>query len=432
MIYSKQLLSPALRRRTVTRRLSLYKEKSGALVCGGVQFREEGGALVCAEGAEKKFEILDPACKFFTSSGQIRRPFCYCESRTLFLLDDGTPYAGIPDFRAVAGYEKEGENFFGVNREGLYLLSDGSYSVVEGAKGGDCICVSCERLIVAQGQTVRWSKPLFPGDWTESLREAGYVDLPSPGGRILSMQALGGRVLLIRENGLCALTMRGDPLAFCAENVPYGGGRIVPDSAALCKDKIVFLAEDGLYAFDGSRAKRLSGCGFSQIAPQKGFSAVSAAGKYYAAVETKDGEKRIWVVEPEEERGHFLRMRAEMLAGGERLLFLSGNTLYALTDCGIPEEERRECALDTERSLLGLSPRKKYLDGVSVEGEGSFRVEARAEKGAMRAAEGRAGERLLFPVPVSGTSFSFHITTPSERARIKSLTFELREETGTW
>lgn len=435
MIYGKAILSPALRRRTITRKLSLFRERNGALFCRGTHFcEEEDGALVPAEGAKKCGEVTD-AVAFFTASGQSCRSFRYGSDRAIHELCGNLTFPGVPKPKQIVGFfdPERGEQFIAINESGVYPLTPAAASsAAAGAAGGVCACVSCERLVSAKDFTVRWSKPLSPHDWTQNLQDAGFLDLPSASGKILFMSELNDKVYLLRERGMDELNLRGNTLAFRAESVPYPGGRVIENSAALCGGKIVFAAENGLYSFDGVKIKRLSECGFFEILPEKGITAVCSAGIYYAAVVCKDGENRIWAVDPVSERGHFLRMKAEMLAGGEELLALCKGSLYAFEKKGLPAEGRGECVLVTERSLLGLSPRRKYLDGVTIQGEGTFRLEARAEKGAVRAVVGEAGKRLLFPVPVTGTSFSFHITTASEKAKLKSLTFELREETGEW
>ncbi len=434
MIYGKAILSPALTRRTVTRKLSLFSEQSGALMCRGVNFRREGDSIVCAEGARKRYDLPEGVRSFHTSSGNDRRGWAYADDGTLYSLDESSAFADVPPFRALVGCRtlRNEDALFAVGVGKVSLLFQGRATDVGGAAGGDCACLSAERLFTARGDVVRFSSPLSPENWTGGLPNAGYVELPSSDGEILFLEEIGGEILLVRRRGLWKLKTSGNTLAFRAERLPYAGGEIDEGSVAVLGGKIVFLASDGLYSFDGSRAKRIPGCGFSRLYPGKAVKAVSAAGIYCASVECRDGEMRLWLVEPEQERGHFLGIRAEMLAGGTELLFANGGGLYGLTERGFFPGDRAESSLVTERSLLGLSPRKKYLDGVTVEGEGRFLVEARAEKGAARAAAGEAGSRLLFPVPVSGTSFFFHITSSSERARIESLTFELREETGKW
>ena len=429
MIYDKELLSPALKRRSVKRELSLFREKSGALLCRGLNFREEDGAIVCGEGTEKISVLPEGTVKLIASKGHRMEAYAYTSAGSLISLNGGNSYSGVPSPKAVIAYTAESgeELLFILTESALYRLTGGSAVAVSGAKGGTDGCIFCERLLTADGCSVRWSKPLSPVAWEDGLQEAGYVELPSSSGNILAVIPLKDCVYLFRERGITALRMSGDTLAFKSEETVVCG-KIISGSIALCGEEVLFAAESGIYLFDG-RLQKLDGCGFSEV----GLLKESAGGdKYYASVVLKDGEDALWVVDPTEKRGHFLRIRAETLTCTDELLYAEEGKLCRLIGHGMPAYGRRECVLKTEHSLLGLSARKKYLDSISLEGTGRFCVEARAEKGAPRAAVGEAGERLVLPAPVRGTSFSLDIRTLSERAKLKSITFDLREESETW
>ncbi len=429
MIYEKKLVSPTFRRRSITRELSLFKEKSGALLCRGLHFREEDGCLTVAEGAEKISALPAGTEELYTTSGHDEIAFARAGS-TLQSLDGTLAYTGVPSCTEFLSYRSGASDvvLFGLKSDALYLLKNGAATVISGAAGGDCACIAYERLLTASEETVRWSKPLVPDDWALSLHEAGYVQLPSKDGNITAMIPFKERVYLIRERGIAALRAQGDELSFRAEEIPCACGTIKQGTAKLCGGRMIFLAEGGLYSFDGSNLKRLSGCGCSEIDLEGKIKAVACGGRYYAGVTLKNGQKCIWVVDPEEERGHFTCVNAEMLAGGGEFLFAEVGEFFRLTGNGLPSGSNGG-TLTTERSLLGLSPRKKYLDGIVIEGRGWFCVEMRAEKGAVRIAHGAAGERIAFPAPVQGTSFSLSLRTFSGDARIKSVTFDLREAT---
>lgn len=430
MIYEKKLTSPTFRKRSIKRGLSLFKERSGALLCRGLHFREEDGCLTVAEGAENLSALPAGTEELYTTSGHDEIAFAQT-GNILRAVDGSIRYTGVVSCTEFLSYRSgtTGSVLFGLRNNALYLLKSGAVSRVSGAVGGDCACIAGERLLTASKDTVHWSKSLAPDNWALSLHEAGNVQLPSMYGKITAMIPFQERVYLIRERGISVLRAQGDELSFRAEDIPCACGTVKQGTAKLCGDRIVFLAEGGLYSFDGSNLRRLSGCGFSEIDQSGSVKAVACGGKYYARVSLKSGQTCIWVVDPIKERGHFTCVNAEMIAGGGEFLFAEGGNLFRLTEHGSPLTATCGGTLTTERSLLGLSPRKKYLDGIVIEGRGWFCVEMRAEKGAAHIAHGAAGERIVFPTPVQGTSFSLTLRTFSEDATVRSVTFELREAT---
>ena len=430
MIYEKSLKLPDFKRRTIRRKLSLFSEQEGALYCRGIHFKRGNGGLVMAEGAELVSALPEGCMKLVCSSGHSERIFVFC-AVGLLSLDDGKryPVADLPKFIVIYRTEENGELLFVMTAGGLSLMKNGSWMSVAWAPKGDCGCVAFERLITASGDKVSWSNPLNPDNWRRSLQGAGFIELPSREGEILEMFPIKESVYLFRERGITRLILKGDPLTFVAENIPCPFGKIVRNSVQLCGDKAMFLTESGVYTFDGTKAKRLSDCGFSEVDFDKEIFSAAFHGKYCAAVSLKNGDESLWLIDPTENEGHFLRMRAELLVGGDSLLFADGGKLFRLTERGLSPDGR--CAtLSSEHSLLGLSGREKYLDGVTIEGSGYFSVEARTERGNVKCVSGAAGERLAFPAPLRGVGFSLQIRTICENAAVRSVTFDIREESA--
>lgn len=422
MIYEKQLSAPAFRRRKVRRELSLF---GGSGLCAQAShFREDGG-LVCAEGGEfiEKF----PSGRLYVCEGHSPVRFVF---RSGALLSEGEEnfFIGTEPEALFCYLSQEGKKkYYALLKSGLYELA--SSSPVPVGAGGSCGAVHRERLFTADGVRVHWSAPLAPSEHEEKLQGAGHLDLPSARGDILAMFSFRGKLALIRERGVSLLSAGGSTLDFMAEEIPFSCGRVQKGTACVCGEEILFLTGDGLYAFDGTRCVRRQDSGFSAL-DCEAAAAASYGGNYYALVRFR-GERCIWCVDAAG-RGHVIARRAEQLAGGEKLYFAEEGELFSLTPRGLPAYGRQECTLVTERSLLGLSCGNKFLDAVTVEGEGRFRAEARGEYGLPRAASGRAGERIVFPLPVRGNTFTLSLRTLEERARIRAVVFDLREEVPKW
>lgn len=424
---AKNLVLPPLRHRTVRRELSLFREEEGKLSARALHLCERDGCLTVGEGAEKCADFAEDA-SLFRAQGQADGLFVYRGGRLYPMGEEQGAAVARPlavfGFLSLAG-EKE---YSVLTQEGLCSLIGGDAVPVPDAMGGVCGCLFGERLYTASGVRLGWSKPLAPENWTESLQEAGHVDLPC-GGDILAIVPVKGELCLFRRQGITCLKAGGDTLAFKATDVPFAFGTIAEGSVQPCGGYAVFVTERGIYRYDGT-VTRLTGCGFSEVDLSAGIFSASD-GTYCAAVTLRSGQPALWRVDPLNKRGCFLGMRASSLAGGDKITFADGGKLYTLTPRGMPVFGRRECTVETEPSLLGLSGREKFITAVTVEGRGLFRVEARGSR-APRAAAGRAGERLVFPCPVRGSAFAFELRTLSEDARIAALTIELEEEKETW
>lgn len=427
MIYEKELCAPVLRHRTARRTLTLFGGAESAIRANGLHFRETDRGICCAEGAKFE-EALGAGDLLLTASGHVLTQFIYRDGA---LSADGLrfPLASAP--HTVLSYvSPQGATmYFAVTDADCFLLTaDGEAERV--MNGAACGCVRGERLFFASGSKLCWTKPLSPLETDIALRGAGEVELPSPLGDIHTLVSFDDRLYAFRERGVARITTPGDELSYRAEELPYAGGKIGKGTVRPCGGEVLFLAENGLYCLGEGKCVRLSGCGDAFADLTEAVTA-TAGGKYYAAVRAMD-ERCIWCVEPARRSGHLIRMRAEQLAGGEKLLFAEEGKLYSLTERGLPAMRRRECVLKTESVFLGLAPRNKFLDGIMIEGEGNFRVEAKGEYGMKRAVYGRAGEMLRFPLPVRGRGFSLDVRTIEENACIRTVVFDFREEVAKW
>lgn len=424
MICEKELSVPAFRRRTVTREIALFSERSGALTARGLHFSADGSAVTVGEGAETEAKVS--ATDLMLSAGQ---------GNALYLYGDGVlqAYGGgsysfpekpnaIVAFRNAGGREED----YAVTERGIFRLGSEAEKVSDLV--GTCAAIHYERLFVARGMRLRWSDSLAPDDWTDGAQKAGSVTLPSDGGEIVALFSFRETLCLLRERGVGVLVARGDNRDFCYETVPASFGNVIKGSAALCGEEVVFLTDGGLYAFNGKRCVRRKDCGFSELDLSAPVSAAGFDGNYYAAV-TRRGERCIWRVTSEEE-GSFLRYFAKSVAGGDALRFLEEDRLCRLRGRGVPKNA--QCTLFVEPSFLGLSAGRKFLDGVAIEGRGEFRIEARGARGSRGVVCGSAGENLLFPRPVRGTAFGLTLNTFSNDARVEKIKFALREEVSPW
>ena len=413
------LQTPALTPKRVRIKPSLFSEASGKTAAFALNFKARGSMLYSVGGRKFCKQLPAGASKLFTA-----------EDGTLFVWTGSALIAGGNTFPLsevpleVLSFSGEaGKEYYALTSSGLVCLGEGA---VLGAPAGSAAAFFGERLFIASGETLFYSAPLAPKDWTQSADGAGSIVLPSAGGNILKLLPDRGRLLLFRERGVTALSAPGDFLGFEAEELPCAVEGLMPSSVARCGSRVLFCSKEGIFSLKGETLSRLSGCG-ERIAFSRGVSAVSAGETYYAAVTLKDGEKCI--LEIEGEGAALYRLEAESLAGGA-FRFLKEGSLYAL------DEETaggKEAVLELPLSTFGLF-KVRYLNAVLIEGEGLFRAELRAEPcagapmPAPRFVSGRAGEEVRLNPPMRGSAFALKVRFLSAGAKLSAVTLTLRED----
>ena len=416
---ASSLQTPALTPKRVRVKPSLFSEASGKTSAFALNFKARGSALYSVGGRKFCKQLPAGASKLFCT-----------EDGTLFVWTGSALIAGGNTFPLseapleVLSFSGEaGKEYYALTSSGLVCLGEGA---VSGAPAGSAAAFFGERLFIASGETLFYSAPLAPKDWTQSADGAGSVVLPSVGGNILKLLPDRGRLLLFRERGVTALSAPGDFLGFEAEELPCAVEGLMPSSVARCGSRVLFCSKEGIFSLKGETLSRLSGCGEERIAFQRGVSAVSAGERYYAAVTLKDGEKCI--LEIEGEGAALYRLEAESLAGG-KFRFLKEGSLYALDEEAAGD---KEAVLELPLSTFGLF-KVRYLNALLIEGEGLFRAELRAEPcagapmPAPRFVRGRAGEEVRLNPPMRGSAFALKVRFFSAGAKLSAVTLTLRE-----
>ncbi len=117
-----------------------------------------------------------------------------------------------------------------------------------------------ERLFAttAEDPNMLWfSDDLNPTNWSVGLNDAGYIQLADERGKILKVVSFGGYLYVFRERGISRLTANGLQSEFYLGHCYVSSGRIFEKTIAVCGDRIVFVASDGVYVFDGANTTRI-------------------------------------------------------------------------------------------------------------------------------------------------------------------------------
>ncbi|MCL2821647.1 MAG: hypothetical protein FWD86_00395 [Firmicutes bacterium] len=157
----------------------------------------------------------------------------------------------------------------------------------------NALSVHLDRLFVTDidGENLRFSTDLDPTNWTKSLSEGGYIKMVDDRGRIGNLVSFLNHLYIFRENGISRLSNFADQSTFSLTNLFVSSGKIFFDSVALIGDRIVFLASDGLYLFDGFSTKRVLTNLTNVLNPTTNAKGFGVGGKYFLACNLKMDDK---------------------------------------------------------------------------------------------------------------------------------------------
>lgn len=353
----------------------------------------------------------------------------------LALARNGSLFLHFPEhgeFEKVESFEENSQmvDFVDEERNFRYIVYGekgvSSYSEKEGRRdfgfGASAACVFHHRLFLAATPfRLLYSKPGLETEFSEVLDESGEIFHFGDGGdTIVAMQALGDCIYLFAEHGITRLKAKGAATEFVVENVPYSGGKIFQGSVGAFRNKICFLASDGVYLFDGTTAKRsyeklpIYPRGDRQVCNH-----CTCDDLYLLRYEDREGEVKMLALYPNGEYGYFTFVPNGICsAHGEGLMQYWGE-LYRFDRLGrLPEDERATFVSEK----IGFGGRA-FLKEVRVHGEGEIIVAVRTKDRSQSASISCDGGVETAQFRCSGEHFTIELVLESERAKVSSIEF---------
>ena len=158
-------------------------------------------------------------------------------------------------------------SFFDEKDEEWILICYGEGAVAYSALQDKSIAISStevfsaetfhERLFLAKGVNLSYGVPINTFDFSDTAYDSGTIRLPSTAGKIKRLKAYRERLYAFCENGIWRIDAGGAASDFVVERIDYVGGKIYEYTLTPCGEKLVFVAGDGVYLFDGSVAERM-------------------------------------------------------------------------------------------------------------------------------------------------------------------------------
>jgi hypothetical protein len=122
------------------------------------------------------------------------------------------------------------------------------------------MCRHYERIFaIEEGKRNKlvFSSNLDPTNWDMEV-DAGYIEIVDEQGALQRVLSFNDYVYIFKEYGIARLSAYGDQAEFSLSNLYVSSGKIYGNSVCACGDRIMFLARDGIYAFNGSSTVKLS------------------------------------------------------------------------------------------------------------------------------------------------------------------------------
>ncbi|MDR1093959.1 MAG: hypothetical protein LBL66_07410 [Clostridiales bacterium] len=157
--------------------------------------------------------------------------------------------------------------------------------------------IHAERLFATvdgDKRQIWFSEDLDPTNWDLSPDNAGFIEMADERGALLRAVGFLDYVYVFREYGISRIAGTGAQEEFSAAQLFVSSGRIRPDTIAVCGDCILFMADDGLFAFNGLHAERVLDHMRPMLATIANGSAAAAYhnSKYYLACRLNYGDGR--------------------------------------------------------------------------------------------------------------------------------------------
>ncbi len=222
----------------------------------------------------------------------------YCANGKFYYNDLHSSQTNFVEIPNLVFYEKPivtNYNLNGVDTLLLVSKEDGMYkwstvSGVEKVEGAPCInsmCVHYERLFVTTSDNERrvwFSDDLNPTNFNISADEGGFIDLMDNFGRSNKVVSFDGYVYVFRDYNIAKVSAFAEQENFSVTQLYVGNGRILKNTVSICGNKIMYLATDGLYSFNGVSVSKIN-LGISNIFDGNNESAVAGYcnGCYYLA-----------------------------------------------------------------------------------------------------------------------------------------------------
>lgn len=285
------------------------------------------------------------------------------------------------------------------------------------------------------GCTLSFSDDLDPTNWSESLSDAGFINFSDERGKLLKVISFNDYLYLFRERGITRVYANtAIQSSFYVNHLFVSGGRINPDTISVCGDRIIFLATDGFYVFDGAETKKLLNGVFLGLDITGEEKAIFFNGVYYLLC-NKQGERVILAVTISDGSVSVIKYYnpqafAVVVDNNESFLAVLNaegiNQIYKLVEAPSENQIGLKSVYVSVPYDFGDPTSRKVIKRVKIKTKNpkfikvSFTIKNEQDQSVSFSFSGDKDQRLMF----SGREFSYEISFSGE-VEIESVEFEV-------
>ncbi len=403
----------------------------GALTVGvGVERYSVNGNVVFLPGEEVDLFLIwntDADGKKREKLGyidQLNRVYVYSNATGGFVNAGGLTGGGT----MVSALEKEGAcRAIFVSGTGIYSLNGETLVKCDNTPCQAVACYAGGRVFTASKDFyLVYSSPFAPKDYTENTDDSGKIALRHDCGKIVGLSTLKNRLCVLYEYGVSMIELGGSARSFVRKDIDYSGGRIFGETLCVSSvqgERAYFLAEDGIYRFDGAKMEKICKNISIRAKADKRFGGAVVEGKYYVTFLDEDGTWRSVCVELNSGLGYeTFVMRGLYSLKGKAVCQINTN-VCVLTETGDLPSAESACFNVSQNNLSTVG--NKTLSALRFCGKGEIYVEvSNGKKKVARTLAFQDGYARM-PIALRARNLSLAIAL-TKGAEIYNMTAELQ------
>lgn len=315
----------------------------------------------------------------------------------------------------------------------MMRISEGKTWVLGGCPKFYKAAMYAERLFGvgtrAYSNRIYFSRQYDPADFTQSAEAGGYIDVMSDYGKAVDILAFENYLYIFWQYGITRLKAYGYQSEFVLSDCYRCSSEIRRETVQVCGSRILFAANDGVYAFDGQNAHKISApiTGFFENEPEEGMASGYFRDCYYLAMHSDryEGSGNNVLLRFGLRRGKWelytglcVSGMFTVSAGGFEQLLFTGEGGYICTFNGADTFNGRPIRSKwvTPMSALGRPDMIKSVRCVLIgaQGSGRLRITVQSERGSASRYILPSGSRRIYRIPVRVSGQLLSLTVENE------------------
>ncbi|MEG1964006.1 MAG: hypothetical protein RR123_03930, partial [Clostridia bacterium] len=296
----------------------------------------------------------------------------------------------------------------------------------------------CFGLGVVEPYRMYFSDDFDPRNWESSIDKGGFIDFPVDDGRLLKLISFKNYLYIIRENGIYKMSTYGEQTDFQITKVFVSTGKIYEETVCDCGEKIIFVASDGMYVFDGYTSQKVYSELDNMFENIKGnLNSAYFKGKYYLSFwypfnknDVYNGKNNILISVGVKKKSICISKDIEInymtpFVDGlnEELVCLTGdansNTLSVIDDSGLYFNNNIEGCWKSGNLDFESFYNNKVVDEIIVNATGNLSVKVTCDGVCKRFENSATSEEKHFKINLKGKIFTIEIVSSDDKINVK-------------